>query len=46
MIRVHNLSVRYGPYTAVEDAGFILQHNRVTVLLGPSGAGQEATSGR
>ncbi len=40
MIRVHNLSVRYGTYTAVEDAGFILQHNRVTVLLGPSGAGK------
>ena len=46
MIRVHNLSVRYGTYTAVEDAGFILQHNRVTVLLGPSGAGKTSSSGR
>ncbi len=43
MIKVENLSKKYGDFTAVDDISFIAQPGRVTGFLGPNGAGKSTT---
>lgn len=43
MIRVQNLTKRYGGKTAVDDLTFTVRPGRVTGFLGPNGAGKSTT---
>jgi branched-chain amino acid transport system ATP-binding protein len=40
MLRVENLTVRYGPVTAVRDASFACEPGQVVTILGVNGAGK------
>jgi ABC-2 type transport system ATP-binding protein len=40
MIEVHNLSKRYGTFTAVKDVSFSVPQDEVLGFLGPNGAGK------
>jgi ABC-2 type transport system ATP-binding protein len=40
MIRVQNVTKRYGGFTAVDDVSFTCRPGRVTGFLGPNGAGK------
>jgi ABC-2 type transport system ATP-binding protein len=42
-IDVRDLTVRYGPVTAVDGVSFTAEAGRVLVLLGPNGAGKTST---
>ena len=42
-VEVSGLTVRYGPLTAVDGAGFTADAGKVTALLGPNGAGKTTT---
>jgi ABC-2 type transport system ATP-binding protein len=43
MIAVHNVTKRYGAFTAVDDVSFTARQGRVTGFLGPNGAGKSTT---
>jgi ABC-2 type transport system ATP-binding protein len=43
MIEVHNVTKRYGGFTAVNDVSFVARQGRVTGFLGPNGAGKSTT---
>jgi branched-chain amino acid transport system ATP-binding protein len=43
MLRVENLTVRYGPVTAVRDASFSCEPGQVVTILGVNGAGKTST---
>lgn len=43
MIKIENLSKRYGPKLAVDDISFTVQPGIVTGFLGPNGAGKSTT---
>lgn len=43
MIRVENLSKRYGDHRAVDDVSFVCTPGTVTGFLGPNGAGKSTT---
>lgn len=43
MIRIENVTKRYGAFTAVDDVSFVAQQGRVTGFLGPNGAGKSTT---
>ena len=43
MIKIENVSKRYGAFTAVDDVSFVAQPGRVTGFLGPNGAGKSTT---
>jgi ABC-2 type transport system ATP-binding protein len=43
MIKVENLSKKYGGFTAVDDITFTARPGRVTGFLGPNGAGKSTT---
>ena len=43
MIRVRNLTKRYGDFTAVDDVSFECEPGRITGFLGPNGAGKTTT---
>ena len=43
MIRVTNLTKRYGARTAVDDLSFDVAAGRVTGFVGPNGAGKSTT---
>ncbi|CAM3520509.1 ATP-binding cassette domain-containing protein [Nocardioides dubius] len=43
MIKVENLTKRYGGFTAVDDVSFVAEPGRVTGFLGPNGAGKSTT---
>ena len=43
MIRVQNLTKRYGPLTAVNDVSFHVERGGVVGFLGPNGAGKTTT---
>lgn len=43
MIKITNLSKRYGPKLAVDDISFTVQPGLVTGFLGPNGAGKSTT---
>ena len=43
IIRVHGLTKRYGPVTAVNGLGFEVRAGTVTGFLGPNGAGKTST---
>lgn len=43
MIRVENLSKRYGDHRAVDDVSFVCEPGTVTGFLGPNGAGKSTT---
>ncbi len=43
MITVHQVTKRYGDYTAVDDVSFVATPGRVTGFLGPNGAGKSTT---
>jgi ABC-2 type transport system ATP-binding protein len=43
MIEVHNLTKRYGDFTAVDDLSFVVRPGEVMGLVGPNGAGKTTT---
>lgn len=43
MIRIENVSKKYGDHLAVDDVSFVAQPGRVTGFLGPNGAGKSTT---
>ncbi len=43
MIKVENLTKRYGPHTAVDDLSFTVEKGKVYGLLGVNGAGKSTT---
>jgi ABC-2 type transport system ATP-binding protein len=43
VIKVENLTRKYGAFTAVDDISFICRPGRVTGFLGPNGAGKTTT---
>ncbi|KRF17665.1 ABC transporter [Nocardioides sp. Soil797] len=43
MIKVENLTKKYGDFTAVNDISFVAQPGRVTGFLGPNGAGKSTS---
>ena len=43
VLEVHNLSKRYGAFTAVDQISFTLQKGTILGLLGPNGAGKTTT---
>ncbi len=43
MIKVENLTKKYGDFTAVRDVSFTAQPGRVTGFLGPNGAGKSTS---
>ena len=43
MIELHNLSKRYGDFTAVHDLSFTVEAGEVMGLVGPNGAGKTTT---
>ncbi|HEY9564001.1 MAG TPA: ATP-binding cassette domain-containing protein [Nocardioides sp.] len=43
MIKVENLTKKYGGFTAVDDISFVAQPGRVTGFLGPNGAGKSTS---
>ncbi|NWB93733.1 ABC transporter ATP-binding protein [Pseudomonas agarici] len=43
MIRIENLSKKFGSITAVEDVSFNVEEGQICVLLGPSGCGKTTT---
>ena len=43
MLRVHNLTKRYGALTAVEHVSFEVRPGEVFGLLGPNGSGKSTT---
>lgn len=43
MIKVENLTKKYGEFVAVDDVSFVAQPGRVTGFLGPNGAGKTTT---
>jgi len=43
MIKIENVTKKYGAYTAVDDVSFVAQPGRVTGFLGPNGAGKSTT---
>ncbi|WP_206051074.1 ABC transporter ATP-binding protein [Nocardioides speluncae] len=43
MIKVENLTRKYGAFTAVDDISFVCRPGRVTGFLGPNGAGKTTT---
>ncbi len=43
MIKVENLTKKYGATTAVDDISFTARTGRVTGFLGPNGAGKSTT---
>ena len=43
MIEAHELSRRYGDFTAVEDISFSVQEGEIVGMLGPNGAGKTTT---
>jgi ABC-2 type transport system ATP-binding protein len=42
-IEVHNLTKRFGDFTAVEELDFAVEPGRITGFLGPNGAGKTTT---
>ena len=44
MLRVENLSVRYGSITAVEDMSFTCKAGEAIAFVGPNGAGKSSTA--
>jgi branched-chain amino acid transport system permease protein len=40
LLRVENVTVRFGGLTAVDDASFEVHRNRIVGLIGPNGAGK------
>lgn len=42
-LEVHNLVIRYGSVTAVDDVSFVAPRGEVTVVLGRNGAGKTST---
>ena len=43
MIRIRNLTKRYGDFTAVDDLSFHVAPGEVMGLVGPNGAGKTTT---
>ena len=43
MLKVENISVRYGPLEAVSDASFVVETGKVVCLVGANGAGKSTT---
>ncbi|MBY0313891.1 MAG: ABC transporter ATP-binding protein [Bdellovibrionales bacterium] len=43
MIKVQNLSKKYGPHTALENVEFTIPDGKVVGFLGPNGAGKSTT---
>ena len=43
MIRVANLTKRYGPIAAVRDVSFEVKAGEIFAFLGPNGAGKTTT---
>jgi len=43
VITVHQVTKRYGGFTAVDDVSFVARPGRVTGFLGPNGAGKSTT---
>ncbi|MGB9898610.1 ATP-binding cassette domain-containing protein, partial [Thermanaerothrix sp.] len=43
MIRVQNLTKRFGHLTAVDDLNFEVREGEIFSLLGPNGAGKTTT---
>lgn len=43
MIKVENLTKRYGPVTAIEDISFNVEEGEILGFLGPNGAGKSTT---
>lgn len=43
MIKVENLTKKYGAFTAVDDISFVAEPGRVTGFLGPNGAGKSTS---
>jgi len=43
MIKVENLTKKFGPFIAVEDISFDINEHEVVGLLGPNGAGKTTT---
>ena len=39
-IRIHNVSKRFGPYTALDDISLDIPSGELVALLGPSGCGK------
>ena len=40
MLKVENVTVRYGSHTAVDDLSFTLEQGQWLMLVGPNGAGK------
>jgi len=43
VIQVHNLTKKYGDFTAVNDVTFSVRHGEIFAFLGPNGAGKTTT---
>jgi ABC-2 type transport system ATP-binding protein len=43
VLEVHDLTKRYGAFTAVDHVSFVLQKGKILGLLGPNGAGKTTT---